>query len=286
MKKQQKRAGATRVLAKISRETLLWIGGAIFVLPFLWMVLGSFKTTAEITRIPITLLPEEWLINNFVEVIILLDVPRLFFNSCLIAVTATLGSLITSAMAGYAFAKLRFRGSNSAFYAIFITMIIPYFLTLIPSYLIVYRLGLINNYLAVILPGLANSFGVFMMRQFILGIPNDLLDAARIDGCSEFRIFWMIVLPLCWPALATLSIFSFMWNWQDFLWPLLVLPNKDMMTLEVGINYLQTVRSGVINYQYAMAGATIAIVPVLIVFLIMQNQIIKGVTVTGMKGGA
>ena len=250
------------------------------------MVLGSFKTTAEITRIPITLLPEEWLINNFVEVIILLDVPRLFFNSCLIAVTATLGSLITSAMAGYAFAKLRFRGSNSAFYAIFITMIIPYFLTLIPSYLIVYRLGLINNYLAVILPGLANSFGVFMMRQFILGIPNDLLDAARIDGCSEFRIFWMIVLPLCWPALATLSIFSFMWNWQDFLWPLLVLPNKDMMTLEVGINYLQTVRSGVINYQYAMAGATIAIVPVLIVFLIMQNQIIKGVTVTGMKGGA
>lgn len=274
-----------RITVEVFREAVLWFVGGFVALPFLWMTLGSFKTQAEIVRIPITFLPERWMFDNFYEVITLINVTRLFLNSTLIAVTTTVGALITSAMAGYAFAKLRFRGREATFMLIFITMIIPYFLTLIPSYVIVYRLRLINTYWAAIIPGLANSFGVFMMRQFMMSIPNDLLDAAKIDGYSEFRIFWEIVLPLTKPALASLSIFVFMWSWQDFLWPMLIFSNKDMMTLQVGINYLQAVRAGVLNYQYAMAGSTIAIVPVLLVFLFMQNQIIKGVTITGMKGG-
>lgn len=282
----KKRKTKSWLALEAGREVFLWVGGIIFLLPFVWMILGSFKTQAEITRIPMTLLPENWLLSNFYNVFALIDVPRLFFNSLFIAVTTTLGTLITSSMAGYALAKMRFRGSNFLFLLIFTTMVIPYFLTLIPSYVIVYRLGLINSYWAVILPGLANSFGVFMMRQFILSVPNDLLDAARIDGYGEFRILWKIVLPLCTPALASLGIFSFMWSFQDFLWPMLVLSHRDVMTLQVGINYLQSVRAGVLNYQYAMAGSAIAIIPVLVVFLAMQDKIIQGVTITGMRGGA
>jgi len=182
---------------------------------------------------------------------------------------------------GYVFAKFEFPGRNVIFLMILSTMMIPFAVTIIPLFLVIARIGWVDSHLALIIPGLYNAFGIFLMRQFTLGIPNELREAAIMDGCSEFRTYWSIILPQCKSALAALGIFTFMASWNDFLWPLIVLQSYKKFTLSVGLAMFS--QQWWTNYGLSMAGATIAVIPVLIVFLIFQRQFIHGIVLTGLK---
>ncbi|HPC78131.1 MAG TPA: carbohydrate ABC transporter permease, partial [bacterium] len=188
---------------------------------------------------------------------------------------------LTSSFVGYVFAKFNFWGKEVIFMMILSTMMIPFAVTMIPLYLIISKLGWINSHLALIIPGLYSTFGIFLMRQFMSSIPNELREAAIVDGCGEFRTFWSIILPQCKPVLAALGIFTFMWNWDNFLWPLIVLNNEDKFTLPVGLSMFS--QQWWTNYGLVMAGATISVIPVLIVFFIFQKQFIQGIVLTGLK---
>lgn len=203
-------------------------------------------------------------------------------NSIYISALTTVISLFTSALTGYIFAKYEFTGKNVLFTAILATMMIPFTVTMIPMYLLFSKVGLIDHHLSIILPSLYNTFGIFMMRQFMQGLPTELMESGRIDGASEFRIFFQIMLPHTKPALAVLGIFIFMWQWDNFLWPLITLQSESKFTLPVGLaTFSQQYWT---DYGLVMAVATITVIPVLLVFLCLQKHFIKGITMTGIKG--
>jgi multiple sugar transport system permease protein len=204
-----------------------------------------------------------------------------FLNSFFVATVVTAIRLLTSALAGYVFAKFRFPGNRIIFLMILSVMMIPGPVFLLPTYQIVRYLGMLNSYWALIVPSLYTPFGIFLMRQYMHSIPTDLVDAARIDGCSEYRIFFQIVLPLCGPVIAALGIFEFMWNWDNLLWPLVVLNKRKLYTLPIGLALFSNHRGS--DYALIMAGSTIAVIPVIIVYLIFQRWFIQGIALTGMK---
>ncbi len=277
----------------MSRRTLLKAAGSITlhvvmyalafitVAPFLWMVLTSFKELGDILTYPPSWVPRVFVWDNYTNAFQAAPFGRYYFNSMFVAVTVTLGQIITCSMAAYAFARLRFRGRDVLFYLFLGTMMIPGQVTMIPSFMVLHWFGWIDTYQALIVPGLASAFGTFLMRQFFMTIPRDLEDAAAIDGCGRFGILWRIILPLARPALATLAVFTFMGVFNDFLWALIVVSSEDMRTVQLGLAIFRD------RYQtdwgQLMAASVASTLPILTVFFFAQKYFIKGITLSGIK---
>jgi multiple sugar transport system permease protein len=261
---------------------LLILGLLLLVGPFIWMVLGSIKTTGELRQVPPTLLPQNPTLENYAELFDRLNFLRFFFNSAVVATAVTAGNVIFCSMLGYALAKLRFPGKRILFAVVLGTLMVPSIVTFMPLFVLVANLNLVNTHAGLILPFLAGAFGVFLMRQFIGGIPDELLDAARVDGAGEHYIFWRIVMPLCGPAVATLAILTFLGSWNSFLWPLVVANTEDMYTLPVAIALFATGQQET-NVALLMAGSVVVILPVLIVFILLQRYFTQGIAMTGIK---
>ena len=255
-------AGAATAL-----KYLVLVGGAfIMVFPFIWMMIASLMTAGEIQLRPPVWLPAAPQFNNYAELVDSIPIARLYFNSLFTSGIIVFGVLLSSSLAGFAFAKYRFPGREFLFYLILATMMIPFFVTLIPVFFIVRQLGWIDTYQGLVVPGLTSAYGIFLMRQFMITVPDEIIDAARIDGASELSIYWRIVLPLIKPALATLGTFVFIGAWNNFLWPLLVLNSRELMTLPLGINSLRSLYAD--NTNLLMAGtATIGLADALCLHL-------------------
>lgn len=271
-------------LVKISFYGIVIIGSAIMALPFVWMVLTSLKRPDEIYRIPITLLPDTFInIKNYVQVFKRQNFLLFFLNSIIISGGCTITSLFLSSLSGYAFAKFEFPGKNILFFVfILAVLMVPFEVIIIPLYLLFSRIGLVDTYLGVMGPSLLSAFGVFLMQQFIITIPSDYMDAARIDGHSEIGIFIKIILPMSIPALATLGTIKFIWSWNDFLWPLVMVSTEKMRTVMLGL----ATYTGMWHTEFTIvtAASFLSVIPLLVVFLLLQNFIIKGITMTGLKG--
>lgn len=263
---------------------LLGLGSIFMIVPFYWTIVTSFKTTAEIQRFPPTWWPQEWTLDHWRELnnLSIGSFPVFFRNSVFVTTVITLLTLLTSSLAGYVFAKFDFPGRNKIFVVVLAMMIIPFSITLIPSYALMVSFDWINNYLALIVPVAFNPFGIFLMRQFMLAIPNELLDAARIDGAGEWQIFFRLVLPLSAAGLAALGILTFIGQWDNFLWPLVVIDDPDLYTIPLGLAQFRG-RLGT-NVGGLAAGAMVAVLPVLIMFLFAQKRFIEGITLSGLKG--
>lgn len=260
----------------------LVIGAVVMLMPFLWMFLGSFKDNSEIIANPTAWLPEAWTLNNYAELLGGLNFTSAFVNSLIVAVVCVVGDLIFSSMAGYALAKLDFVGKRALFVIVLGMLVMPVIATFVPLFVLVTNLGLGNSLGGLILPYLVTPLGVFLMRQFIGEIPDSLLEAARLDGASEWRIFLQIVLPLCKPPLATLAVLTFLTQWNSFLWPLVIAQTEDHYTLPVALGLYSIGPNGT-NYGLLLAGAVIVVLPVLAMFLLMQRQFIEGIASTGIK---
>jgi len=262
---------------------VLFMGVIITIGPFVWMVLSSFKSGGEIVRTPPTFFPEEPTLNNYRRVLTGIPFVRYFFNSLYVSTLTPISVLFTSSLAGYIFAKFEFPFRETIFVVFLSTLIIPFELIMTPLYLIFSSLRLINTYTALILPYVVNVFGIYLVRQFMHQIPNDLIDAARIDGCSEFRIFAEIIVPQMKPALATLGIFTFMSQWNNYLWPLIAINDMLLRPLQVGLAMVTQSQPTTTLYDISMAASTLAVGPVIVVFLIFQRWFIEGLTLTGLK---
>jgi len=261
---------------------LLILGLVLLVGPFIWMILGSFKTTGELRQVPPTWLPEQWTTANYQDLFDRQNFMRFFLNSTIVAFFVTAGNVIFCSMLGYALAKLSFPGKRILFAVVLITLMVPGVVTFMPLFVLVANLNLVNTHAGMILPFLAGAFGVFLMRQFISGIPDELLDAARVDGAGEHYIFWRIIMPLCGPALATLTILTFLGSWNSFLWPLVVATGEDMFTLPVAVAFLATGQTET-NVALLMAGSVVVILPVIVVFILLQRHFTQGIATTGLK---
>lgn len=261
---------------------LLVVALIAVVAPFVWMILGSFKGEGELRQVPPTWWPETASLDNYTQLFSRLSFGTYFLNSTIVAVVVTAGNLLFCSMLGYALAMLDFKGKKLIFTAVMTTLMIPGVVTFVPLFVLVANAGLVDSLPGLFLPFLVSPFGVFLMRQFILGLPKDLLDAGRVDGAGELRIFRQIILPLCGPALATLGILTFLGSWNNFLWPLVVAQSEEHYTLPVALALYSTGQNST-NYGLLLAGATVVVIPVLVVFLVFQRRFIEGIATTGIK---
>ena len=250
--------------------------------PYLYIFSSSFKETYTLISIPPQLFPEQFVWDNYTYILRELPFSLWFFNTILVAVLVTVGTVLIDALAAYAFAKKQFWARDFLFGLMLATIMIPGALLLIPAFLITNKLGLLNSYGGLIIPALANVLGVFLLRQFMQTIPEELEHAARIDGCSDFGVFWRIILPLSAPALATLSIVVFTSQWNNLVWPLVVLNDKDLYTLPLGLALLRSEFQ--VNYGITSAAAFLSVVPLVIVFIFLQRYFLEGLTVGAVKG--
>jgi ABC-type glycerol-3-phosphate transport system permease component len=273
----------SQILTQVVIVGLLAIGALAMLLPFAWMVGTSLSRKANFSmpRVP-TLWPDDPSLFNYKVASTNLPIYQYYLNSIIVVVATTIGYLFFSALTGYAFAKGRFRGKTFFFLAFLSTLLIPFETRMIPLYALMSRLRLSDTLVALILPFLVGGFGTFLMRQYIVSIPDELIDAARQDGASEFVIFRRIVLPLCKPVLAALAVVNILWRWNDVLWPLLVISDHNKFTVTQGL--AMAGRSQGIYTGIALATATLAIVPVIVVYLFLQRHIIRGVATSGLKG--
>lgn len=254
----------------------------LVILPFVWMVLGSFKTQGELLQTPPTWWPAQFTMENYRTLLERMNFPRFFSNSTFVALAVTAGNLVFCSMLGYALAMLDFRGKKFLFGAVLGMLMIPGIVTFVPLFVLVVNLGLANSLPGLILPFLVGPFGVFLMRQFVLGLPRELLEAARVDGVGEVMIFFRVYLPLLGPALATLGILTFLGSWNNFLWPLVISQDENNYTLPVALALYSTGQNNT-NYGLLLAGATLVVMPVLVVFMIFQRRFIEGIATTGIK---
>lgn len=257
-------------------------GAALTLTPLLWMVAASFMPTGQANSFPPKLLPSPATLEHYTQLFVRLNLARAFVNSVIVSVVATLGALLITSMSGYAFAKLRFSGRDRVFHGLMMAMVVPSQVAMLPLFLLLRKMGLVNSLAGVVIPFLCPAFGIFMIRQFALSIPDDLLDAARIDGGSEFRIFREIVLPLLQPILVTQALFTFLSSWNEFLWPLITLSDSHKWTLPVALANM--VGEHVQDTELMMAGSVMTVLPVLIVFLALQRFYIRGVMMGSVKG--
>jgi multiple sugar transport system permease protein len=275
-----------QAIRKLVGQSFLWlviIVGLIFmVLPGFWMVLSSFKTRAEIIAVPFQFWPEQLVWENYTRAIEHTKFFRVFANSLVVTVSITVANIFTCTWGGYTFGKLRWPGRDKVFLLLLSTMMIPGFLTLIPRYVLVAQLDLLNSYSGMIIPFLTGTFGIFLTKQYMLSIPDELTDAATVDGCSPLGIYWRIILPLSKPIIAVLAIFVFDWAWDDLLWGIMILTDREMWTIPVAIANLRAQAGTQVELQ--MAGSTLAVIPVIILFLFLQRHIIQGVALSGLKG--
>jgi multiple sugar transport system permease protein len=269
-------------VARAGLYAVLSLGLIVVVGPFVWMLLSSVKPEAEIREVPPTWWPHTFTWENFHALFTRLDFPLYFFNSALVATLVTAGNLVFCSLLGYALAKLNFPGRRALFLVVLGMLMVPGMALFVPQFVLVSNMNLANTYAGLVLPFLAGPFGVFLMRQFLRSIPDDLIEAARVDGAGEWRIFWRIVLPLCRPALATLGILTFVSSWNNFLWPLVVATTEDKYTLPVALA-LYSVGQNRIYLGLTLAGAAVVVLPVLIVFLALQRHFLRGIATTGLK---
>ena len=277
------------MLGRVHRDRLTslvcWLavaaGAVVMAFPIYWMFATAVRPHAEIFEAVARLVPSSVSVTNFLAVLKRYPVLIWVNNSVIIAVVAVVLTVFINLLCGYTFAKFRFPGRNVLFFAILGALMVPIQVILVPEFLIVSWLGLLNTHLGVILPRAAEAFGIFMVRQFMVAIPDELIEAARLDGAGEFTIFLRIVLPLSKPIIAVLVIFTFMWRWNDFAWPLVVLTDRDMFTVPLGLNLLR----GEINPDWGnvMALALLSLLPMLAIFLLFQRYLIQGIASTGLK---
>ena len=268
-------------LGRLLRTVGLTAGALVVIAPVVWAALSSFKTTSELSRRPPALLPQTFSFENYGEALGSFDFTTYLINSVIVTIAATLLTLAINTMAAYALAKYNFRGRDGLFLLTLATIMIPLQVILLPVYEVVSSLGLVNSLLGLIIPAAATPTGVFVLRQYMLTIPDDLIEAARIDGAGEFAIFRRVVLPLCVPALAVVTIFSVVWRWNDFLWPLVVAQDESVYTLPVALARLNSQQ--VIPFNLVLAMSVLSIVPVVIMFLLLQRHIVTGIAQTGLK---
>ncbi len=262
---------------------VLVLGGIWMLLPLVWMVSASLMPLSEVIKVPpVWFAPTKYSVGNFREVWLDIGFWRFARNSAFIAITITTCQLLTSTMAGFAFARYEFPGRTVIFIVILSTLMIPFQVIMIPLFIMMARLGLVNTYWGMIIPAIVTPFGIFLMRQFMLGVPKSLLEAARIDGAAEPYIYARIMLPLSKPALAALTIFTFLSAWDDFLWPLIIINSKEKWTMPIAMS--RFTEQYIAQTHLQMAGAACMFLPVLIVFLLMQRNFIEGVAMTGLKG--
>ncbi|MBN6191153.1 carbohydrate ABC transporter permease [Aneurinibacillus sp. BA2021] len=275
---------ARRRLGATALHVVLTIAGISMVFPFVWMLLTSFKTLPQLLKNPLEFLPNPWTVENYADAWNAVPFGQAYLNSAYIAVLVVVGTLLTASMAGYAFARIRFRGSKVLFIVFLATQMIPAQVTLIPFYLLMSQIGWVDSHLALIVPGMiANPFAVFLMRQFVLALPRELEEAALVDGAGRWRIFWSVVLPNLKPGLAALSIITALGVWNAFLFPLVLLNTPDLFTVPLLLTSFQG-QFGSINYGLVMAASAIATVPMLIVFVIGQRKILNSMAASGLGG--
>jgi len=274
-------ANYLKVSKTILFHVLIYTAAVATVAPFIWMLITSVKDINDIFVYPPKWWPSEFHFENYRRVFEAAPFGRFYFNSIFVAVTVTIGQLITCSMAAFAFARLKFYGRDVLFFIFLGTMMIPYQVTMIPSFMILHWLGWIDSYKALIVPGLASAFGTFLLRQFFLTIPRELEEAAYIDGCSKFGALWRIIVPLSKPALATLAIFTFMGVFNDFIWALIVINSEEMRTVQLGLAVFRD--RYITEWDLLMAGSVAATVPILAVFFFAQKYFIKGITLSGLK---
>jgi len=261
--------------------SLLFVATAFYLGPFLFSLSISFNADQDVFSWPIRLLPENWTLDNYVRVWEEMPFARWLLNSSLISLVQTVSNVFFAALAGFAFARLEFPGKNVLFAILLGSLMIPGIILLVPKFILLNELQLINSYPGLILPGLVSVVNIFLMKQFFETIPRDLEDAARIDGCSYFRIFWQIFLPISKPALAAVAIYTFQGSWNEFLWPVIVTTTNDMFTLPVGLSFFRSEFQ--VQWTLLMAGTTLISIPTLIIFLVFQRHFVQGIATSGMK---
>ena len=264
--------------------TLAVACGAIMIFfPFFWMAVTSLKTAPEIQRVPLQIAPDHWLnLTNYFEVFKREPFMRYLLNSAIVASVAAVSSLVVSSLAGFGFAKYHFPGRDVFFLAIVGILMVPFQSVVVPLYVWINDLGLLDTYAGIVAPDLVSVFGVFLMRQAIETIPNDYIDAARIDGCSELRIFFSVILPSVKPAIATLLIIKFMWSWNEFFWPMVVISSPEMKVVTMGL--MSFTNMYFIEYNLLTAAAVISILPILLIFITLQRWVVQAVVMSGLKG--
>ncbi|HEV7768760.1 MAG TPA: carbohydrate ABC transporter permease [Thermoanaerobaculia bacterium] len=260
----------------------LVIGAVLTSIPLLWMVSASLMPQGEASSFPPRVFPSRITFEHYADLFTRLSLGRAFLNSMLVALIATFASLLFNSMAGYAFAKLRFRGRDRLFAFLLLALAIPAQVAMLPLFLMLKSMGLVNTYVGVLIPYMAGIYGVFLVRQFMIAVPDDLLAAARIDGASEMRIYWSVILPVARPVLATLAIFTFMSAWNDFMWPLIILTDDERYTMPVAVANL--LGEHALDIELMMASSVLTVVPVLLLFFVLQKQYIAGMMAGSVKG--
>lgn len=262
--------------------TVLIVGAVVMIFPFIWMILTSFKSLSESLQFPPKIMPESWHLVNYKDVCEQLPFFNFFINTMLLIVFRILFAVTFSALAAFAFARMQFPGKNILFILVLMPMMVPSQIFVLPQYLFTSKIGLTNTIAALVLPGMASTFGIFLLRQFFFGIPDELEEAAILDGCNPGQVFVRIMLPLVKPGLVSLAIFTALFAYKDLLWPLIVNTSVNKMPLSSGLAMLQGQYTT--HYPQLMAGAVIAIIPMIVLFLIFQKQFVEGIATTGTKG--
>ena len=271
----------SRRSTKIVTYTALIIGSIIMVFPFLWMILTSLKTQTESVRVPPTIFPAQLVFSNFTDAISSLPFMNMYINTILMIVFRVIFAVLFSSMAGYAFAKLSFKGKNILFGIVLMQMMLPSQIFIIPQYQMVAKLGIANSIAALVFPGIVSAFGTFFLRQAYLGIPNEIAEAAYLDGCNQWQAFYKVMFPLTSSSVAALTVFTAVFAYSDLMWPLVVNSDLNMMTLSSGLATLRGQFST--NFPVLMAGSLLAMLPMVILYLFFQKQFIEGIAMTGGK---
>jgi multiple sugar transport system permease protein len=271
-----------RVAPRALLYVLLVIGGLAMLFPFAWMVSTSLKPDVAVFQTPPQLIPKPFQPSNYSTVVHIFPVWRFLINSVLVAVISTTLQVGTSAMAAYAFARIKFRGSGALFMVYLTTLMVPFQVTIVPLFIEMKYLHFVNSYPGLIVPSIASAYGTFLLRQAFLSLPAELEEAAFVDGASHWTVFTRIALPLVRPSLATFAVLSFIGSWNSFLWPLVIISSQNLMTLPVGLSNLQG--EHLTAWNLVMAGATISVLPILLVYLVAQKQIVRGFVLSGVKG--
>lgn len=274
----------TPLLSRISMGALhliLIFCSIVALIPFVWMVATSLKGATEVLSATPTFFPKEWRWENYSEAFQQVPFARFYLNTIIVTFTRVAGQLLTSALAAYAFARLRFPGKNILFLAVLAVLMVPGQVTLVPNYVLLKNLGWLDSYQGLIIPSMFSAFGTFLLRQFFMTLPQDLLDAVALDGGNPLQTFWHVALPLARPVLVAFGVLVTLWSWNDFLWPLIITNRTDMQMLSVGIALFQG--QFVSNYAVMMAAATLSILPMVIVFVVAQRYLIEGITMSGLK---
>jgi len=270
-----------RLAYRIILYIILGIGGFIMIYPFLWMIINSFRSNFNLMTAPLTIFDPEASLENYVMAFGRLKLGRAFLNSVIVSAVITVFVLFTSSISGFLFAKFRFKGKEALFMYVLGTLMAPIYVILIPLFRLVNAMGLLDTLAAIFVPFLIHAFGIFLMRQFIAGIPDSLIDAARIDGASDFGIYVRLILPLTMPALSVLGILIFLWSWDELLWPLVVVHSDASKTIPVWLTVFTQAEAKLPGPS--LAASTVVIIPVLIVYFFFQRNFIKGMTMTGLK---